>query len=54
MNMVMLGAAAPYLGLDYDMLIEGIKFIFGRKGEAIVEANLKAMEAGKKFTEQYK
>lgn len=54
MNMVMLGAAAPYLGLDYDMLKEGIKFIFGRKGEAIVEANLKAMEAGKKFTEQYK
>ncbi len=54
MNMVMLGAAAPYLGLDYAKLEEGIKFIFGRKGDAVVEANLKAMEAGKKFTEQYK
>lgn len=54
MNMVMLGAASPYLGIDYDMLENGIKFIFGRKGDAVVEANLKAMKAGREFAEQYK
>lgn len=54
MNMVMLGAAVPHLGIDYSRLEEGIKFIFGRKGEAVVEANLKAMKAGKEFSEQYK
>jgi len=49
MNMVVLGAASPYLDLPYEKLEAGIKFIFGRKGEKIVEINLKALQAGRNF-----
>jgi len=52
MNMVMLGAASPFLELSYDKLEEGIKFIFGRKGEEIVNMNLTAIRAGKEFAEK--
>ena len=45
-NIVMLGAAAPLLGLPAERLEEGIRAIFGRKGEAVVEANLAAFRAG--------
>jgi indolepyruvate ferredoxin oxidoreductase beta subunit len=53
MNMVMLGAASPFLDVEYEKLRDGIKFIFGRKGEKIVETNLKALEAGRKFAEAH-
>ncbi len=46
-NIVMLGAASPYIGIDYSKLEEGIRSIFGRKGEDIVNINLKALAAGK-------
>ena len=42
----MLGAAAPFIGIEYDKIAEGIKRIFTRKGEEIVEMNLKALKAG--------
>lgn len=45
-NMVLLGAAAPFVGLEISKLENGIRTIFGRKGEAMVEANLKAFRAG--------
>lgn len=46
-NMVLLGATAAVLDiLDPGKLRDGIRRIFGRKGEAIVEANLKAFDAG--------
>lgn len=45
-NMVLLGAAIPMLGIDYDKMIEGVKRIFARKGEAVVAANLAAIEVG--------
>ena len=46
-NMVLLGATAAVLHiLDPDKLRDGIRTIFGRKGEAIVEANIKAFDAG--------
>jgi len=54
MNMVMLGAATPFLDLDYSELEKGINFIFGRKGEKIVESNLAAMKAGKEHTDKHK
>ena len=46
-NIVMLGAASAYIGIDYHKLEEGIRNIFGRKGEDIVNMNLKALAAGK-------
>ncbi len=45
-NMALLGAAAPLLGIDAGRLEAGIRDIFARKGEAIVEANLAAFRAG--------
>ena len=45
-NIVMLGAASPFIGIEYDKIAEGIKRIFTRKGEEIVEMNLKALKAG--------
>ncbi len=46
-NIVMLGAASAYIGIGYNKLEDGIRSIFGRKGEEIVEMNLKALAAGK-------
>lgn len=45
-NIVMLGAATPFIGIDYDKIEAGIRQIFGRKGEDIVLMNLKALKAG--------
>ncbi len=45
-NIVMLGAATPFLGLSYDKIADGIRSIFARKSEEIVELNLKALQAG--------
>ncbi|MDL2256395.1 indolepyruvate oxidoreductase subunit beta [Parabacteroides sp. OttesenSCG-928-G06] len=45
-NIVMLGAAAPFLKIDYEKIEEGIRSIFGRKGEEVVEMNLKTLKAG--------
>lgn len=46
-NMVVLGAAAPFVGLEYEDLEGAIRAIFGRKGEEVVNLNLKALKAGK-------
>lgn len=45
-NMVLLGAATPFIGIPAEKIEEGIRDIFGKKGEAIVEGNLKAFRAG--------
>ena len=46
-NMALLGAAARYIEiLDVEALKEGIRNVFARKGEKIVEDNIKAFEAG--------
>ena len=46
-NIVLLGATIPFLGIDYEKVQDSIREIFLRKGEAIVEMNLKALAAGK-------
>lgn len=45
-NMVLLGAAAPFIDLEPEKIEEGIRIIFGAKGDAIVESNIKAFRAG--------
>ena len=46
-NMVLLGATAAVLDiLDPEKLRAGIRRIFGRKGEDVVAANIKAFDAG--------
>jgi len=48
-NMVILGAAAPFLGITYDKLEKAIRMIFGKKGEEVIQTNLNAMALGKDF-----
>jgi len=45
-NMVMLGAATPFLGIEYSKIADSIKSIFARKSEEIIGLNLKALQAG--------
>jgi indolepyruvate ferredoxin oxidoreductase beta subunit len=49
-NMVLLGAAAPFIELEEEKIEEGIKIVFGAKGENIVEMNIKAFRAGLQYT----
>ena len=46
-NVILLGAAQKALGIDYQMLEAAIHRVFGRKGEAVVEANIKALALGR-------
>lgn len=50
-NMVLLGAATPFLGISYEEIENGIRRIFERKGPEIVDLNLKALAAGKKIAD---
>ena len=46
-NMVLLGMAAPFIGiLSVESLRQAIATVFARKGEEVVAANLKAFDAG--------
>ncbi len=46
-NMVLLGMAAPHIGiLSVEHLRQAIAAVFAGKGEAVVESNLKAFDAG--------
>lgn len=51
-NIVLLGATIPFLGIDYKLIQDSIREIFERKGNDIVEMNLKALAAGKEIAEQ--
>jgi len=52
-NMVMLGAVSPFLnGITPQVLEDGIVELFSRKGEDVVNTNLEAFRAGKKFAEE--
>ncbi len=46
-NVVILGAASPFLGLSYEQIEDAIRTIFGRKGEEVVNLNLAALKAGR-------
>jgi indolepyruvate ferredoxin oxidoreductase beta subunit len=45
-NMVLVGAAAPYLPVGREILESSIRELFAGKGEEVVAANLKAFSAG--------
>ena len=45
-NMVLLGATVPYLGISIEKVEEAIAHIFGKKGQDVVELNIKAVRAG--------
>ena len=52
-NIVLLGATIPFLGIDYETMKQSVREIFERKGEAIVEMNLKALAAGKEIADKH-
>jgi len=52
-NVVILGAAYNYLGVEEEFLIEAIRTLFTKKGESVVNQNINAFEAGKKFAITY-
>lgn len=49
MNMVILGAASPWLEIGYEKIEKAVIDTFTGKGKEIVDFNLKALSAGKEF-----
>lgn len=52
-NMVLLGAASPFIGISADLLQKGIEELFNKKGDKIIELNLKAFEAGREESKNF-
>ncbi|MBK9356685.1 MAG: indolepyruvate oxidoreductase subunit beta [Bacteroidales bacterium] len=48
-NMVILGAASPFLDIDFKELQDAIRNIFSKKGDEIIRVNLDALQAGYDF-----
>ena len=48
-NIVMLGAGSPFIQVSVESLETGIRNLFARKGDKIVETNIKAFRAGREF-----
>ena len=46
-NVILLGAAQKAIGIDYEKIEDAIRRVFDRKGEAVVNANIKALSIGK-------
>lgn len=46
-NMVILGASSLYIDLPFSSLEDAVRKIFEKKGEDIVEVNIKALRAGR-------
>lgn len=53
-NMVMLGAASPFLDMPFEKLEKAVRFIFRSKGEEVIEGNIDALKAGRAFSEEHK
>lgn len=51
-NMVILGAASPFINMDFDALENAVSEVFARKGEDIVNVNLACLRAGREFAEK--
>jgi indolepyruvate ferredoxin oxidoreductase, beta subunit len=51
-NMVMLGAASPFIDIEFSKIEDGIRTIFGRKGDDVVNMNLEALRRGRQFAEE--
>ena len=51
-NIVLLGAAAPFLDIEAGKLEAGVRAVFARKGEEIVNMNLAAFRAGYEYAQK--
>jgi len=52
-NIVVLGAASPFLDIKYEALEKAIRAIFSKKGDDIVQLNIKALKAGKDYADEH-
>lgn len=50
-NMVMLGAASPFIQISKEIILKAIESVFASKGMKIVESNQRAFARGRKFAE---
>lgn len=50
-NMILLGAASPFISIDKEKIEEEIARFFSRKGEKIIESNICCFRKGREFTE---
>jgi len=53
-NIAILGAASGFIDMSFESLENAIRQLFKRKGEDIVESNLKAFQSGKNYYEGIK
>lgn len=53
-NMVMLGAASPFLDMPFEQLEKAVTMIFRSKGEEVIQGNLNALKAGRAYAEEHK
>jgi len=49
-NMVILGAASPFIDMPFKSIENAVVALFKKKGEEIIEINLKALRAGREFS----
>lgn len=52
-NMVILGAASPFIGIEVPVLEKALHTLFRSKGEEVIEGNIRALHAGIDFSKQY-
>jgi indolepyruvate ferredoxin oxidoreductase, beta subunit len=52
-NMVILGAASLFLGIEFQELEKAITKLFRSKGEEVIAVNIKALKAGREFATNY-
>jgi indolepyruvate ferredoxin oxidoreductase beta subunit len=48
-NMVMLGAASPFINIEKDIILNAIETVFKPKGDQMVKSNKQAFLAGREF-----
>ena len=52
-NMVLLGAASPFINMPLRSLENGVRKLFANKGKEVIEINLRALNAGREITAQH-
>jgi indolepyruvate ferredoxin oxidoreductase beta subunit len=52
-NIVILGAASPFLGLSFERLEQAVEKLFIRKGQEMVDMNIKALRQGKSYADNF-
>ena len=52
-NTVILGAASPFLDMEYEKFESAIRYIFRNKGDKLIQMNLVALKAGRDYADNH-